>query len=39
LEFAIQMKAHELENGVQRADLRGLLRTISLLEDESVPKM
>ena len=39
LEFAIQMKDHELENGVQRADLRGLLRTISLLEDESVPKM
>jgi hypothetical protein len=39
LEFAIQMKDHELENGVQRADLRGLLRAISLLEDESVPKM
>ena len=39
LEFAKQMKDHELKNGVERADLRGLLRTISLLEDESVPKM
>jgi hypothetical protein len=31
LEFAIKMKDHEVENGIKRADLRGLLRTISLL--------
>jgi hypothetical protein len=37
LEFALKMKDNELENGIKRADLRGLLRTISLLEDECVP--
>jgi hypothetical protein len=37
LEFAIKMKDHEIENGVKRADLRGLSRTISLLENECGP--
>jgi hypothetical protein len=33
LEFAFKMMDRELENGIKRTDLRGLLRTISLLED------
>ena len=36
LEFAIKMRDSEVENGIKREDLRGLLRTISLLDNNSV---
>ena len=32
LEFAVRMRDNEVENGVRREDLRGLLKVISMLE-------
>lgn len=33
IEFAIKMRDNEIENGIMRGDLRGLLKVITLLEE------
>jgi len=36
LEFALKMRDEEMENGVERSDLKGLLKIISMLEQDSM---